>query len=181
LQHTRGMRAAPSRESETVESTEGISEIWFCEPFARWGFLICRVRVRFTHEKEFTRSSSETPLWSKSGFDGERESERKRERRRGSPCTWGRKAFALTWYRALIWYSSPVRPFAAPDVPLLVTGQQGCSSPACRQLSRAPNACAESSSEESTELRRSTKLGRTLCYSHRFQPASRRDTKPIRD
>jgi len=24
------------------------------------------------------------------------------------------KAFALTWYRALTWYSSPARPFAAP-------------------------------------------------------------------
>jgi len=30
-----------------VESTEGISEIWFREPFPRWGFLRFRVRVRF--------------------------------------------------------------------------------------------------------------------------------------
>jgi len=52
------------------------------------------------------------------------------------------KAFALTWYRALTWYSSPARPFAAPDVPILVTGQKRSPSPACRQLSRAPNACA---------------------------------------
>jgi len=33
------------------------------------------------------------------------------------------KGFALTWYRALTQYSSPVRPFAAPDVQLHVTGQ----------------------------------------------------------
>jgi len=67
------------------------------------------------------------------------------------------KGFALTWYRALTcprlfilfpWYSLPARPFTAPDDPLLVTGQQGSPSPACRQLFRAENACAESSSEE---------------------------------
>jgi len=45
------------------------------------------------------------------------------------------KGLALTWYRALT--SSPARPFAAPDVPLLVTGEQGSPAPACRQLSRA--------------------------------------------
>jgi len=73
------------------------------------------------------------------------------------------KGFALTWYRALTWYSSPARSFAAPDVPLLVTGQQGSLSPVCRQLSRAPNACAESPREESTKLGHGTKLGRTLC------------------
>ena len=33
----------------SVESTEGISEIWFCEPFPRWKFLKYRVRVRFTY------------------------------------------------------------------------------------------------------------------------------------
>ena len=32
-----------------VESTEGISEIWLCEPFPRWGFLRFRVRVRLTY------------------------------------------------------------------------------------------------------------------------------------
>ena len=42
---------------------------------------------------------------------------------------WNSKGFALTWYRALTWYSSPARPFAAPDDPLLVTGQQGILSP----------------------------------------------------
>jgi len=77
---------------------------------------------------------------------------------RGCPS----KGFALTWYRALTWYSSPARPFAAPDVPLLVTGQQGSPSPACRQLSRAPNACAGGSSKGSTTLKHGTKLGRTL-------------------
>jgi len=70
----------------------------------------------------------------------------------------------ITWDRALPWYSSPARPFAAPDVPLLVTGQQGSLSPACRQLFRVPNACAESSREESTKLGHGTQLGRTLCY-----------------
>jgi len=74
------------------------------------------------------------------------------------------KAFALTWYRALTWYCSPARPFAAPDVPLLVTGQQGIPTPACRQLSRARNACAGGSNEESTKFKHGTKLGRTLCY-----------------
>jgi len=54
-----------------------------------------------------------------------------------------------------------------PDVPLLVTGQQGSPSPACRQLFRAPNACAESSREASTKLGHGTKLGRTLCYRKR--------------
>jgi len=33
-----------------------------------------------------------------------------------------------------------------------------------RHLSRARNACAGSSSEESTKLKHGTKLGRTLCY-----------------
>ena len=74
------------------------------------------------------------------------------------------KAFALTWYRALTWYSSPARPFAAPDVPLLVTGQQGRPSLACRQPSRARNACAGGSSDDSTKLKHGTKLGPTLCY-----------------
>jgi len=79
------------------------------------------------------------------------------------------KAFALTWYRALTWYSSPARPFAAPDVPLFVTGQQGSPSPACRPRCRARNTCAGSSSEESTKLRHGTKLGRTLCYRVRYR------------
>jgi len=60
----------PWRYLYTVESTEGISDIWFCESFPRWGFLILRVRVRFTYGSEFTRIQSETPLWSNSGFDG---------------------------------------------------------------------------------------------------------------
>jgi len=74
------------------------------------------------------------------------------------------KALALIWYRALTWYSSPARPFAALDDPLLVTGQQETPSPACQQLSRARNACAGSSSEENTKLKHGTKLGPTLCY-----------------
>ena len=73
-------------------------------------------------------------------------------------------ALALIWYRALTWYSSPARPFAAPDDSLLVTGKQGSPFPACRQLSRARNACAGSSSEESTKSKHGTKLGPTLCY-----------------
>jgi len=48
------------------------------------------------------------------------------------PCNGNSKALALIWYRALTWYCSPARPFAAPDDPLLVTGQQGSRSPACR-------------------------------------------------
>jgi len=36
--------------------------------------------------------------------------------------------------------------------------------PAYQQLSRARNACAESSSGERTKLKHGTKLGRTLCY-----------------
>ena len=32
----------------TVDSTERISEIWFREPFWRWGVLRFRRRVRFT-------------------------------------------------------------------------------------------------------------------------------------
>jgi len=73
------------------------------------------------------------------------------------------KALALIWYRAWTGYSSPARPLAAPDDPLLVTGQQGSPFPACRQLSRARNACAGSSSEESIKLKHGTKLGPTLC------------------
>ena len=75
------------------------------------------------------------------------------------------KGFALTWYRALTWYSSPARPFAAPDDPRLVTGQQGSPSPACQQLSRARNVCAGGSSEGSTELKHGIKLERTLASS----------------
>jgi len=74
------------------------------------------------------------------------------------------KAFALTWYRALTWYSSPARPCAALDVPLLVTRQQGRPSPTCRQLSRTRNACVGGSREHGTKLKQGTKLGRTLCY-----------------
>ena len=37
----------------------------------------------------------------------------------------------------------------------------------CRQLFRARNACAESSSEESTKSGHGTKLGPTLCYTCR--------------
>jgi len=88
------------------------------------------------------------------------------------------KGFALTWYRALTWYSSPARPFAAPDVPLLVTGQQGSPSPTCRQLSRAPNACAESSREESTKLGHGTKLGRTFCYVRSGESLEVRNGRP---
>jgi len=76
------------------------------------------------------------------------------------------KALALIWYRALTWYSSPARPFAALDVPLLVTRQQGSPSPACRQLSRARNACAGGSREHGTKLKHGTKLGPTLCYTN---------------
>ena len=72
------------------------------------------------------------------------------------------KGFALTWYRALTWYSSPARPFAAPDDPRLVTGQQGRPSPACQQLFRARNVCAGGSSEGSTKLTHGTKFGRPL-------------------
>jgi len=32
-----------------VDSTEGISEIWFREPFPRWGGLRFRVRVGFAY------------------------------------------------------------------------------------------------------------------------------------
>jgi len=79
-------------------------------------------------------------------------------------CLVSSKAFALIWYRALTWYSSPARPLAALDVPLFVTRQQGSPSPACRQLSRARNACAGGSREHGTKLKHRTKLGRTLCY-----------------
>jgi len=79
-------------------------------------------------------------------------------------CAVASKAFALTRYRALTWYCSPARPFDRPDVPLLVTGQQGSPPPGCLQLSRARHACAGSSIEESTKLGHGTELGRTLCY-----------------
>jgi len=72
------------------------------------------------------------------------------------------KGFALTLYRALTWYSSPARPFAAPDDPQLVTGQQGSPSLACQQLSSARNVCAGGSSEGSTKFKHGTKLGRML-------------------
>jgi len=78
--------------------------------------------------------------------------------------SWGGRHIhsGLTWYRALTWHSSPARPFTAPNIPLLVTGQQGSLSPASRQLSRARNACAGGSSEGSTKLKHGAKLGRTL-------------------
>jgi len=79
-----------------------------------------------------------------------------------TPCT--SKGFALTWYRALTWYSSSARPFAVPDDPQLITGQHGSPSPTCQQLSSARNVCAGGSSEGSTKLKHGTKLGRTLCY-----------------
>jgi len=90
------------------------------------------------------------------------------------------KAFALTWYRALTWYSSPARPFAAPDVPLRVTRQQGSPSPACQQLSRAQNACAGGSREHGTKLKHSTKLERTLCYGLIPNPRNRTSSGPAR-
>jgi len=66
----KGQGGSELRLAVPVASTEGISEIWVREPFPRWGVLRCRVKVRFTYGWEFTRSSSETPLWSNSGFDG---------------------------------------------------------------------------------------------------------------
>jgi len=75
------------------------------------------------------------------------------------------KAVALTLHRALTWYCSPARPFAALDVPLFVTVQQGSTSPACQQLSRARNPCAGSPSEDSTKLQHGINLERTICYS----------------
>ena len=39
----------PQRDN-TVESTEGISEIWFCAPFPPWGVHKFGVMVRFTYD-----------------------------------------------------------------------------------------------------------------------------------
>jgi len=82
---------------------------------------------------------------------------------RGS-CLLASKALALIWCRALTWSSSPAPPFAALDVPLLVTRQQGSPSPACRQFCRARNACAGGSMEHGTKLKHGTKLEPTLSY-----------------
>jgi len=57
----------------TVESSEGILQIRFYAPFPRWGVHKFGVMVRFTYDQEFTRSLFETPLWSKSRFDGLRD------------------------------------------------------------------------------------------------------------
>jgi len=59
----------------------------------------------------------------------------------------------------LNWYSSPARPFAAPEGPRLVTGQQGSPALACQQIFRAQTVCAGGSSEGSTELKHGTELG----------------------
>ena len=40
---------------EVVSLAFRLVEIWFREPFLRWGFLGFRVRVRFTYGEEFTR------------------------------------------------------------------------------------------------------------------------------
>jgi len=100
------------------------------------------------------------------------------------PALWCSKRFALTWYRALTWYSSSARPFAAADHPQLVTGQQGRPSPACQQLSKARNVCAGGSSEGSTKLKHGTKLGRTLaiCTIHtiwKLPPRGREKTPAL--
>ena len=47
----------------TVESTEGISEIWAREPFPRWGFLRLRVRVRFTYVYGFHPEFIRNPVF----------------------------------------------------------------------------------------------------------------------
>jgi len=82
--------------------------------------------------------------------------------------TWAKRFYLwrlLSSCRApLTWYSSPARPFAAPDVPLLVTGQQGSPPPRVSTAVQGSNACAESSLKESINLGHGTKLGRTLCY-----------------
>jgi len=65
-------RRPAQRLAFTVKSTEGISEIWFFEPFSRWGSNRFRVRVRFTSGSEFARAESEPPRLSYSGFDGKR-------------------------------------------------------------------------------------------------------------
>ena len=41
--------AGYTRLSESVESTEGISQIWFCAPFPPWGVHKFVVMVRFTY------------------------------------------------------------------------------------------------------------------------------------
>jgi len=67
-------RAARWRESDrpAVESTEGISEIWVRETFPGCaGLEVSQIwgKGKFTNGKEFTRSYSETLLWSNSRFD----------------------------------------------------------------------------------------------------------------
>jgi len=44
-----GERFADLQVRTTVESTGGIAEIWFCEPFPLWVFLRFSVRLRFTY------------------------------------------------------------------------------------------------------------------------------------
>jgi len=73
------------------------------------------------------------------------------------------KGFALTWYRALSWYSSSARPFAALDDPQLVTGQQGSPSPACRQLSRAQNVCAGGLKRREYQVKARYQVGANAC------------------
>jgi len=78
------------------------------------------------------------------------------------------KAFALTWYRALTWYSSPARPFAAP----CRDGRPATRYQAAREpLPRVPTAFQGSNCVlgglkrgGGTKFKHGTKLGRTLCY-----------------
>jgi len=65
----------------------GVSEIWIFASFLRWVTHIFRVRVRMTSGSEFTRSLSEPPPWSYSGFDG------------GRTCALFFTRYRLTWRR----------------------------------------------------------------------------------
>ena len=49
LHSLRGPRPPPAAPGPLTASTEGIPEIWFREPFPRWGVLRFRVRVRLTY------------------------------------------------------------------------------------------------------------------------------------
>ena len=79
-------------------------------------------------------------------------------------CDLFSKGFVLTWYRALTWYSSPARPFAAPDDPLLVTGQQGSPSPACQQLSRARYVCGGGLKQREYQVKARYQVRANACY-----------------
>ena len=73
------------------------------------------------------------------------------------------KAFALTWYRALTWYSSSLRQTSRYSLP----GSKGAPSPRADSFLGFEMRARGTHAKKVPSYKHGTKLGRTLCYTHK--------------